>query len=85
MEENKSEEYLMKWTPYPFNSGYFMCINLKTVKAEELRRHLLEKYQLGIIALGETDVRIAFSCLEEESIPSVFKDIYNGILDLEKK
>ena len=85
MEENKNEEYLMKWTPYPFNSGYFMCINLKTVKAEELRRHLLEKYQLGIIALGETDVRIAFSCLEEESIPDVFKDIYNGILDLEKK
>ena len=85
MEENKSEEYLMKWTPYPFNSGYFMCIKLKTVNAEELRTHLLQKYQLGVIALGETDIRIAFSCLEENSIPNVFKDIYNGILDLEKQ
>ncbi len=85
MEENKSEDYLMKWTPYPFNSGYFMCVKLKTVNAEDLRKHLLQKYQLGVIALGDTDLRIAFSCLEANQIPDVFKDIYNGILDIEKQ
>ena len=82
-EVNKNEEYMIKWDVYPFNSGYFMCIKLKTVNAEELRKHLLKKYGLGIIALGETDARIAFSCLEEEQIPDVYETIYKGILDIE--
>ena len=82
-EINKNEEYRIKWDPYPFNSGYFMCIKLKTVNAEELRKHLLINYGLGVIALGEKDMRIAFSCLEEEEIPDVYESIYKGILEIE--
>ena len=82
-EVNKNEDYRIKWDPYPFNSGYFMCIKLKTVNAEELRKHLLKKYGLGVIALGKTDMRIAFSCLEEEEISDVYELIYKGILDIE--
>ncbi|MHA1784133.1 MAG: aminotransferase class I/II-fold pyridoxal phosphate-dependent enzyme [Candidatus Helarchaeota archaeon] len=80
---NTNDKYLEKWTPYPFNSGYFMCIKLKTINANDLRKHLLNKYGLGIIALGNEDIRIAFSCLEAIQIPEVYELIYQGILDLE--
>jgi len=70
------------WDYYPFNSGYFMCLKLKTVDAEQLRVHLLEKYGIGTIALGETDLRVAFSCIEESDIEDLFNLIYQGVQDL---
>lgn len=73
------------FTYYPFNSGYFMCLKLKTVHAEELRKHLIYNYGLGTIALGDCDLRIAFSCIEEDEIESVFDMIYAGIVELEKQ
>lgn len=72
------------WEYYPFNSGYFMCLKLKTVDAETLRLHLLDKYGVGTIALGETDLRVAFSCIEEANLEELFETIYQGVLDLEK-
>lgn len=72
------------WTYYPFNSGYFMCLKLATVNAEELRQHLIHQYGLGTIALGETDLRIAFSCIAEENLEELFDLVYAGIHDLEK-
>jgi aspartate/methionine/tyrosine aminotransferase len=72
------------WDYYPFNSGYFMCLKLKTVDAEALRTHLLDSYGIGTIALGETDLRVAFSCIEEENIEDLFNQIYQGVLDLSK-
>jgi aspartate/methionine/tyrosine aminotransferase len=80
------EKYLSDWTPYPFNSGYFMCLKLKhNIDANELRLHLLNKYSLGIISTSKTDIRIAFSCLEKSSISDVFELIYSGIQDLKNK
>ncbi|MBD2860805.1 aminotransferase class I/II-fold pyridoxal phosphate-dependent enzyme [Paenibacillus oceani] len=72
------------WTYYPFNSGYFMCLKLRTVGAEQLRLHLLDQYGIGTIALGETDLRVAFSCIEAEHLEELFDTIYQGVLDLEK-
>jgi hypothetical protein len=77
------DRYDQAWEPYPFNSGYFMCIKLKTVKAEPLRVHLLNKYGVGLISIGENDMRIAFSCIEKEDIRELFDNIYQGIQDLE--
>ncbi|WP_442603388.1 aminotransferase class I/II-fold pyridoxal phosphate-dependent enzyme [Paenibacillus sp. KN14-4R] len=71
------------WDYYPFNSGYFMCLKLKTIDAETLRTHLLQQYGIGTIALGETDLRVAFSCIEEENIEELFNLIYQGVQDLE--
>lgn len=71
------------WTYYPFNSGYFMCLKLKTIDAETLRLHLLDQYGIGTIALGETDLRVAFSCIEEENIEELFELIYQGVKDVE--
>jgi aspartate/methionine/tyrosine aminotransferase len=78
------EKYKAAWEVYPFNSGYFMCLRLKTVDAEELRLHLLNKYGVGVISLGKTDIRVAFSCVEEEDIPELFDIILQGTKDLEK-
>ncbi|GAV14407.1 aminotransferase class I and II [Paenibacillus sp. NAIST15-1] len=69
---------------YPFNSGYFMCLKLQNVHAETLRTHLLEQYGVGTIALGDTDLRVAFSCIEENQLEQLFDTIYQGILDLTK-
>jgi aspartate/methionine/tyrosine aminotransferase len=76
-------KYKEAWEAYPFNSGYFMCIRLKTVNAETLRLHLLEKYGVGLISIGDKDLRIAFSCLEDSEIPELFNIILQGIQDIE--
>jgi aspartate/methionine/tyrosine aminotransferase len=76
------KEYAEAWTPYPFNSGYFMCVRLEKVDAEKLRLHLLERYQVGVIATDPTDIRVAFSSVEEEDLEEVFDTIYRAWKDL---
>ncbi len=74
--------YRDAWDVYPFNSGYFMCLRPKNVDAERLRVHLLDKYGIGLIAIGNRDLRVAFSCLEQEQIPELFETVYRGIQEL---
>jgi hypothetical protein len=62
-----------------------MCLKLNHVDAEELRVHLLNQYGVGIIAINATDLRIAFSCVEEEDLEELFELIYLGINDLVTK
>lgn len=78
------EKYEQYWSYYPFNSGYFMCLKLKEVNAEELRLHLLEQYGVGVVAINFTDLRIAFSCVEEQDIEELFNLIYKAVKDLTK-
>ena len=80
----KRPDFAKVWTPYPFNSGYFMCVKLHALEAEKLRLHLLDRYGLGVIASAKHDIRVAFSCLEEGQIAEVFDTIYRGALDLAK-
>ncbi len=78
----KNEKFANAWDFYPFNSGYFMCLKLKTVDAEKLRVHLLDKYGVGTISIGKTDLRIAFSCIAEQNIAELFDLIYQAVQDL---
>ncbi len=75
-------KYKAAWQVYPFNSGYFMCLKLTTVEAEPLRVHLLDKYGVGLIALGKHDLRAAFSCIDEDQIEELFDTVLKGIEDL---
>jgi aspartate/methionine/tyrosine aminotransferase len=75
--------YESVWAAYPFNSGYFMCLRLKTVDAETLRVHLLDRYGIGLIALNRENIRIAYSCLDMDDIQVYFDTVYQGIQDLE--
>ena len=77
-----SGKYQDAFDYYPFNSGYFMCLKLKTVDAEKLRVHLLDKYGVGAISIGSTDLRIAFSCIAEEDIEELFDLVYKAVKDL---
>jgi aspartate/methionine/tyrosine aminotransferase len=71
------------WDYYPFNSGYFMCLQLKNANAEAVRQHLLEQYQIGVIALGETDLRVAFSCLEVEHLEELYDSLYKAVTEVQ--
>ena len=75
-------KYRDAWDLYPFNSGYFMCLKLKTVEAEPLRVHLLNTYGVGLISLGKQDLRVAFSCVEKKDVQELFDIILQGVKDL---
>jgi aspartate/methionine/tyrosine aminotransferase len=75
-------KYEQTWEAYPFNSGYFMCLKLKSVDAEALRIHLLDKHGVGLISLGKSDLRVAFSCIEKEDVIALFDTIYEAAADL---
>lgn len=67
-----SPKYADLWEVYPFNSGYFMCVRLKNLESEPFRKHLLEKYGVGVIADGERDIRVAFSAVDESQLEDLF-------------
>ena len=60
------------WEVYPSHAGYFTCLNLKKGNAELVRQRLLDEHGIGTIALGATELRVAYSCLEESDIETVF-------------
>lgn len=77
-------EFREIWDYYPFNAGYFMCLKLHSLNANELRLKVLNDYGVGTIALGKTDLRVAFSCLEVHQIADVFDLIYKAAVELQK-
>lgn len=77
------EEYKSYWDVYPFNSGYFMCLRIKDIPADTVRKHALFRYGLGTIAFDQ-DLRVAFSCISEENLETVFQIIANSIEDIKK-
>ncbi len=82
--ELEKKEYADYFAALPFNSGYFMCIELKKgLVAEDVRKHLLEKYSTGVIVLG-TVIRLAFSAVPQNKIPELVENIYKACKDLAK-
>lgn len=77
-----TDKYKEDWDFYPFNSGYFMCLKLHKVNAEKLRVHLLDKYGVGTISTSPTDLRIAFSCIEEADIQELVDIIHKAVKEL---
>jgi aspartate/methionine/tyrosine aminotransferase len=78
----RKPEYAKYWEPYPFNAGYFMCLKLKGLDAETYRKHLLEKYGVGVIADGQRDIRVAFSAVEVGEIEDLFAQMAVAARDL---
>jgi aspartate/methionine/tyrosine aminotransferase len=76
------KKYSDCWDVYPFNSGYFMCLKVKGVDANELRIHALQKYGVGTISIGKTDLRVAFSCVDVEQIEDIFEIIAKSIREM---
>jgi len=79
----KDPRFAASWEVYPFNSGYFMCIQVKGVDAEALRVHLLDAHGVGLIATSPTDIRVAFSCLEVGDVEPLFETVHEAIATLQ--
>lgn len=72
------EKYKDFFSSYPFNSGYFMCVQLKRgIDGEKVRQLLLDKYNSGVINMNNI-IRIAFSAVAKDNIPQLFENIYNA-------
>lgn len=73
-------EYLTQFSPLPFNSGYFMCIEPK-VDSEKLRQKLLTDYSTGTINFGGV-LRLAFSATPTDKLPKLFENIFKACQEL---
>ncbi len=67
--------------PLPFNSGYFMAFACKG-SAEELRLYLLDRYEVGAIAIKDDYLRIAFSSVDNDRMEELFDIIYQAAGEL---
>ena len=64
---------------YPFNSGYFVCFRLLRKSAWELRKILLKKHGIGVIAFTDQDVRVSFTAVEADQIEYMFETIFRAV------
>jgi len=80
LDKNK-QRYSEFFEALPFNSGYFMCVRIKDLDAEDVRKTLLDKYSTGVISINDL-LRIAFSATPTDKIPILFENIYNACLDV---
>ncbi len=75
---NKKSEYAEYFTPLPFNSGYFMCVQLKEgIDGEVLRNLLLDEYSTGVIWAAGV-IRLAYSAVPESLIAELFDNLYKA-------
>jgi len=79
-----SPDYADLWEPYPFNAGYFMCLKLKGIEAEEYRKLLLDKYGVGVIADGKRDIRVAFSAVDIDDLPALYETLAAAARELQQ-
>ena len=77
----KEKKYEEVYTAIPYNSGYFMCVQLaEGLNGDEVRKVLIEKYSIGLISLGNV-LRIAYSAVAANDVKDMFDGIYNACKD----
>jgi aspartate/methionine/tyrosine aminotransferase len=75
-------EYKKYFEALPFNSGYFMCIQIKGLNADKVWDTLLNKYSTGVICYSEQKLfRIAFASTPAHQIEKLFNNIYLACQD----
>jgi len=76
------QQYKKYFQALPYNSGYFLCLKLSgSLKAEQIRQHLLEKYDTGLIVVDNL-LRVAYSSLTKEKLEELFNNIYLACGDI---
>jgi aspartate/methionine/tyrosine aminotransferase len=77
----KDEKYIKYFKALPFNSGYFMCVQLEGgLSGEEVRQVLIKNYSIGTISLNNI-LRLAFSAVAAADIKELFEGIYNACVE----
>ncbi len=69
--------------PAPFNSGYFMCFELIGKSAENIRKHLLNEYGIGVISFKDKYLRVAYSCIDKCDIENLITTIIKTAEEIE--
>jgi aspartate/methionine/tyrosine aminotransferase len=78
------EKYKEYFEAIPYNSGYFMCVQLaEGLVGDEVRMLLIEKYSIGLIALGNV-LRVAYSAVAADNVKEMFEGIYLACKDCTK-
>lgn len=67
--------YTELWQDHPSHAGYFTCLRLKSGNAESVRQKLLTEHGIGTIAISESELRVAYSCLEVAEVEEMFEAI----------
>ncbi|VVB65911.1 Histidinol-phosphate aminotransferase [Candidatus Gugararchaeum adminiculabundum] len=71
--------YREVFRPLPYNSGYFMCVQVdRGIDAEKVRKMLLDKYSTGVINVGDNLLRVAFSATPKKDIAALFENIFKA-------
>jgi aspartate/methionine/tyrosine aminotransferase len=74
----KEEKYRKYFKALPFNSGYFMCVQLaEGLDSDKVRQVLIEKYSIGTISLNGI-LRLAFSAVAASDVKEMFEGIYKA-------
>lgn len=82
LQENKPGKY---FDVLPYNSGYFMCVRVKSgINAEAVRQLLLEKYSTGVIVFDDI-IRLAFSAVPLDKIEKLVDNINKACADFTNK
>jgi aspartate/methionine/tyrosine aminotransferase len=82
--------------PLPCNSGCFALLALGPevlgskppeareagMTADRVRRHLLEAWDTGLVAVGEEHLRIAHCSVSEEDLPELVRRLERGVAEL---
>ncbi len=72
------EEYKDSFEALPFNSGYFMCIDIKGADPEAVRKVLLDDFSTGVIAASGV-IRLAFSATPVDLLEKLFENIHLAV------
>ncbi len=74
----KEEKYRKYFKALPYNSGYFMCVQLEGgLSGDQVRQVLINKYSIGTISLNNI-LRLAFSAVAAGDIKELFEGIYSA-------
>jgi len=72
------KRYAEYFTPLPYNSGYFMCVELADgLDGDKIRKLLIEKYNTGTIYIRGV-IRLAYSAVALDNIEQLFENLYQA-------
>ena len=74
--------------PLPFNSGCFALLELPQalgISAAQVREHLLERQDTGVISIAPNFLRIAFCSVQEAALPELVARLEAGVRELALK
>ncbi|HEQ71705.1 MAG TPA: aminotransferase class I/II-fold pyridoxal phosphate-dependent enzyme, partial [Spirochaetia bacterium] len=59
-----------------FNSGYFLTFHTGKVDAETLRRTLLDRHDIGTVALSPSLLRVTYASVDDHELPELFQTLF---------